>query len=260
MRRAFGVGSVLLIDAGNTRLKWQLRQRWQTAGDSDVIAQGIRRYDRDAWDSDWQLPDGPSSVWVGSVAGEAVDARIRKWCESQRFGKPLFVKTSREALGLRVAYRDVSRLGVDRFLAMIGARQRARRPLCVIDVGTAMTLDAIDARGMHVGGLIAPGPGTMVQSLLRGTSGIDDASSDMPDDMFARDTAKAVTGGACFAAAALIDRFADAATRRFGEEPRLFLAGGGRGVIQALTTSQLTEAPDLVFDGLMALSMTGQPA
>lgn len=251
------MSSVLLIDAGNTRLKWQLRRRFQTVGERDVIAQGIQRYDAGAWDSDWQLPDGPSSTWVGSVAGDTVNQRIADWCASQRFSAPVFVRTARESLGLRVAYRDVTRLGVDRFLAMVGARQHAAGALCVIDVGTAMTLDAVDARGMHVGGLIAPGPGTMVQSLLRGTSGIQDASRDMPTDMFAKDTSEAVTGGACFAAAALVDRFVTHSATRFGEVPEAFVAGGGRRVVQSLVSAALIDAPDLVFDGLMALSMAG---
>lgn len=253
------MGSVLLVDAGNTRLKWQLRRRWQVAGESDVVAQGVQRYETGGWDTNWQLPDGPSSVWVGSVAGEAVNERIARWCSGQAFPAPVFVETARESLGLRVSYRDVSRLGVDRFLAMLGARQHARGALCVIDVGTAMTLDAVDARGMHVGGLIAPGPGTMVQSLLRGTSGIHDASREVPKDMFAKDTAEAVTGGACFAAAALVDRFVDTAALRFGDVPDSFIAGGGRRVLQSLIRAKLIDAPDLVFDGLMALSMAGSP-
>ncbi|MEO1573721.1 MAG: type III pantothenate kinase [Pseudomonadota bacterium] len=253
------MGSVLLVDAGNTRLKWQLRRRWQAAGETDVLAHGAQRYEADTWNGDWDLPDGPSSVWVGSVAGETVNQHITDWCAGQSFPAPVFVATARESLGLRVAYRDVGRLGVDRFLAMLGARQHASGPFCVLDVGTAMTLDAVDARGMHVGGLIAPGPATMVQSLLRGTSGIRDASREVPRDMFAKDTSEAVTGGACYASAALIDQFVQAAATRFGESPDVFIAGGGRKILRPLIAAALTEAPDLVFDGLMALSMSGAP-
>lgn len=254
------MGSVLLIDAGNTRLKWQLRPLWQVEEKSSVLAHGVQSYSVGGWERDWTLPDGPAAIWVGSVASAAVNQRIVDWCGAQSFSAPTFVATAREALGLRVAYQDVTRLGVDRYLAMIGARQRARGATCVVDIGTALTLDAIDARGMHIGGLIAPGPGTMVQSLLRGTSGIRDASRSIPADMFAKDTAEAVTGGACFAVAALIDRFVATATARFGGDATTFVTGGGQGTVESLVSVEMTSAPDLVFDGLMALCMARRPS
>lgn len=251
------MSSVLLIDAGNTRIKWQLRSRFQSAGDDGAVAQGNFRHDAANWAEQWQLPDAPSAVWVGSVAGDAVNAHIATWCAGQSFRAPVFVQSQREALGLRVAYRDVSRLGVDRFLAMLGARQRAPGPYCVIDVGTAMTLDAVDVRGMHAGGLIAPGPQAMVRALLRDTAGIRDASDTLPTSEFARDTAEAVTGGACFAAAALLDRFVTAASTRFGEKVSVYLAGGARRIVARLAQCETEDAPELVFDGLMALSLAG---
>jgi type III pantothenate kinase len=239
----------LLIDAGNTRLKWRLERG------VEVVDRGALDYaDRDSWRKNWMVGGQPASIWVGSVAGEAIDRDIAAWAASNGFGAPTFVAVAREQLGLRVAYRDTARLGVDRYLAMLGARTRFTDALCVCDVGTALTLDAVDARGMHKGGLIAPGPVTMVNSILSGTAGINDASKETPASPFARDTADAVTGGARFACAALVDRFVAEAATLFGADVTLVLAGGDRERVAPHLRTLYEDAPDVVFDGLRALA------
>lgn len=239
----------LLIDAGNTRLKWRCMDNA-----SEVSRAAVRYADQG---EDWTdaLPDmAPESIWVGSVAGGRIDGQVTEWAHAHQQPTPVFVSVEREALGLRVGYRSLSRLGVDRYLAMLGARVGYDGALCVVDIGTAMTLDAVDARGLHKGGLIAPGPQTMIRSLLNHTANIGDASDSPPATPFARDTAEAVSGGACFAAAALIDRFVRATSSSLGAPVTLLLAGGGRGQVLPLLESPGSEAPDLVFDGLLALA------
>lgn len=239
----------LLIDAGNTRVKWR------TLDGATEVSRGAVRYDDDM--DDWRsaLPNFQAdAVWVGSVAGERIDTLIAQWASKINAPAPEFVVVEREVLGLRVAYRTLSRLGVDRYLAMLGARADHDGALCIVDIGTAMTLDAVDARGMHKGGLIAPGPRTMMRSLLSGTANIGDVSDSPPTQPFARDTADAVTGGACYAAAALVDRFARAASSLLDAPVTLLLTGGGCGVVRPLLETTCEESPDLVFDGLLALA------
>jgi type III pantothenate kinase len=239
----------LLIDAGNTRLKWRCMDN------ANEVFRDAVRYAEYADDWSQALPSiSPESIWVGSVAGAVVDNRIADWARAHRLPAPVYVGVEREALGLRVGYRSLSRLGVDRYLAMLGARTGFDGALCVVDIGTAMTLDAIDADGEHKGGLIAPGPQTMMRSLLDNTANIGDASDSPPATPFARDTADAVSGGACFATAALIDRFVHATSSAVKTPVTLLLAGGGRSQVLPLLQTPGTEAPDLVFDGLLALA------
>ena len=240
---------VLFIDAGNTRLKWRLESG------STVLAEDSVTYREDA-DRLGQLalPAHADCVWIGSVAGDIVDRQLQERLTTIANEEPWFVAVQSECLGLSVAYADTTRLGVDRYLAMLGARQRSTAALCIVDVGTAMTLDAVDPEGAHYGGLITPGPRTMIDSLLRGTARIADASEISPDTPFARDTSEAVTGGAVYACAALIDRFVAEFEQRVEAPVSLFLTGGDAERIAPRLRTMAISAPDLVFDGLRALA------
>lgn len=239
----------LLIDAGNTRIKWRLERGVDLVDHGVLVYAEVRN-----WLEDWRVGGEPRSIWVGSVADASVDRHIAVWANANGFAAPTFVEVEQERLGLRVGYRDVSRLGVDRYLAMIGARAKMRTPFCICDVGTALTLDAVDARGMHKGGLIAPGPVTMINSILTGTARIRDASAEYSGGPFARDTGDAVTAGAVYACAALVDRFVNEASTTFGAEATLILTGGARGRVAPHLRTLFKERPDLVFDGLRGLA------
>lgn len=239
----------LLVDAGNTRLKWRLERGVELVDRGTLVYADVHN-----WLEDWVVAGEPGSIWVGSVADASVDRNITVWANANGFESPAFVQVERERLGLRVGYRDTSRLGVDRYLAMLGARAKNRGAFCVCDVGTALTLDAVDARGMHRGGLIAPGPVTMVKSILTGTARIRDASDDIDGGPFARDTGDAVAGGARYACAALVDRFVEEAATAFGGDVTLIIAGGDRGRVTPHLRTLYKEAPDIVFDGLRGLA------
>ena len=135
---------------------------------------------------------------------------------------PQFVATRRHLGGVATAYSQPWRLGADRFVAVIGAHRLAgRRAVCVIDVGTGMTIDLVAARGRHVGGAIMPGPSLMVESLLRSTSGILHRSGGKGGggSLFARDTRSGIEEGARYAVAAVMVRAVAEARRAFGLLP-----------------------------------------
>ena len=113
------------------------------------------------------------------------------------------------------------------------------RPALVANIGTALTLDAVTAGGRHLGGAIAPGPATMIASLLAGTHGIRrrarGASGRATGSraLFARNTARALESGANHAAAALIDRAVHSARAALGARPLLILTGGAGPQLRA---------------------------
>jgi type III pantothenate kinase len=139
-------------------------------------------------------------------------------------------------------------------VSSVGAFALAKgRAVVVANVGTALTIDAVTARGRHRGGAIVPGPAVMVESLLAGTHGIrrrargGEASV---RSLFATDTASALAAGSVFAAAAFIDRAVAEAARAFGGRPVLLLTGGGAATLKRQLASPARLVPDLVLRGL----------
>lgn len=245
--------SVLLVDIGNTRVKWAR------------FANGRLQRQRAAPHSGWRAQDfeanlmgqarGIERVIVASVGGERLDRRLIAAARRVIGVAPQFVLTTRYLAGVTTAYAQPWRLGVDRFVAVIAAHHTApRRAVCVIDVGTAMTIDLI-AHGRHCGGAIIPGPRLMVECLLRNTSGILHRSGGSPrgKSLFARDTRAAIEQGALYAVAAFVDRAVAEARRAVRTTPLVLLTGGAAPAIHPLIRTAHAVVPDLVLRGLAAL-------
>ena len=241
----------LLVDIGNTRVKWALERQGMLASTSSAVHRGrlVDEALRPLQRLDSNVEQAIVSNVGGTVVAEALEVLVQ-----QRFGiVPEFVAVRREAFGLRIAYAHIERLGVDRWLGMLGARAAHAGVLLVVGVGTAMTADAIDSGGIHLGGLIVPGIAAMKASLLAETAGIrdgGDAHRGAPE-IFADDTGAGVNGGVAHALAALVDRAAMELRRRTGGALTLVLTGGDAERIQPLIEASATIEPDLVLRGLL---------
>jgi type III pantothenate kinase len=245
--------SILLVDIGNTRVKWALLRgaRFSKGGASahegraSGMAAPLRRAPRDV-----------QRVVAVSVAGRKLDTALAL-AVRQRFGLSVeFVASSRGASGVTNGYREVWRLGADRWVAAIGAHALARgRHVLYAMAGTALTVDLVTAAGRHRGGAIIPAPPTMVASLLSGTNGIRRRARGLQAKghrLFAADTASALAAGSQFAAAAFIDRAYQEAARMLGARPLLLLSGGGAPALRRHIKSPVRVVPDLVLRGLAA--------
>jgi type III pantothenate kinase len=246
----------LLIDIGNSRIKWTLRRGVRLGRQQVLPLQGSGA---DAFAQIAARARGAAAVVAVSVAGTARERALAAALRAAGLPAVRWIRSTRSAAGLRNGYRDVWRLGADRWVAAIGAWHAAGggRPVCVVDIGTAATLDVIDAQGRHRGGLIAPGPQLMVQSLLRGTRGIAVRASGgrrVARPGLARDTAAALQGGASEATLALIERTAGAARREHGPRTQLFVTGGGARDVKRLLSVPFHDCPDLVLRGLAVLA------
>jgi type III pantothenate kinase len=247
--------SALLIDVGNTRVKWAR------------FANARLQKQRAAAHANWKSADFARQVFgaaradvtrvlVASVAGAEVNRALTTAALKVLGVTPKFVATQRQLAGVTTMYLQPWRLGVDRFVAVIGAHQRApHRAICVIDIGTAMTIDLVDATGRHLGGAIIPGPQLMVESLLKSTSGIRRRSGGKAHGagLFARDTRAAIGRGAEYAVAAAVDCAIIESRRVFATAPLVLLTGGAAQEIQPLVRGAHTLVPDLVLRGLVAL-------
>jgi type III pantothenate kinase len=246
---------ILLIDVGNTRLKWA----WlSSTGLSDQQAVVHRDAQTDLWTKALFDPiHKPERILVSNVAGDAMAKALSRLARKAFGARVEFVTAQRSFLELTNGYLDPTLLGADRWLAVIGAWTRARSALCVVDAGTAVKVDSVDASGQHLGGLIVPGIHMMREALLKNTSDIARAAMHSTPSMagvLANNTIGAVSRGAVFALAGLADRAADVIESSTGAKPKLFITGGDAGMITGTMRSHGEIVPDLVLQGLAVIA------
>jgi len=246
---------ILVIDVGNTRLKWA----WLTStGLSDQRAVVHRAAKPGIWTTAlFESGQLPSRVLVSNVAGPEMAKRLTRLTKKVFSANIEFVTAAQEFQGLTNGYLDPTLLGADRWLAMIGAWTKARSALCVVDVGTAVKVDSVDAGGQHLGGLIVPGIHMMREALMNETSDIAEAvwhSTPSLAGILANNTIGAVSRGAVFALAGLADRAAEVTEQSTGVKPKLFITGGDAGMITGTMRSHGEIVPDLVLQGLAVIA------
>jgi type III pantothenate kinase len=244
---------LLLIDIGNTRIKWATFDR-----DTLEPQQAVPH-------ASWTLSEClaafgtlpmPKRVLVSNVGGERVAAIVRD-ASVQSWGiEAEFIHATTAAGGLTNAYPEPANLGVDRWLAMIGAYAEHEQALCVVGIGTAATIDGVDAAGHHLGGLIIPGPDLMVGSLLRNTSEIARRAQagSVGLGVFANNTLGAVHQGAAHAVAALAERAVESMKAQLGAHPLLILTGGASAEVARLIRFPHIVISDLILRGLIVLA------
>jgi type III pantothenate kinase len=247
----------LLIDAGNTRLKWATL-RGARLGRAQALDWNARSMDRVARAV---MRTNAERVLICSVAGASFERTLRRAARLAGKRAPQFVRSTRRAAGVRNGYLDTWRLGADRWVAMLGARAlHPTRPLCVVDVGTALTIDLMDSLGRHRGGLIVPGPTLMVDALLNDTAGIRVRAgrnvrvSRRAGALFGRSTRAGLLGGSTMACAALIERALTEARRELQARPLLLLSGGGAAQVAPLLSVPHRRVDGLVLHGLALLA------
>ncbi len=240
----------LLVDIGNSRIKWAVLRGRRLGRQSALEHAGLTQQDLQR--RVLRGTRGISRILVCSVAGPRLE-RLFSAAARQATGiAPEFVTSVRKAGGVTTRYGEPWKLGVDRFVAVIAAYQIARaRGACVIDVGTALTIDLIDGDAVHQGGAILPGPPLMVSSLLKKTAGISRRArrGATGGGLFARNTRDAMEQGARYATAAVIDRAVAEAQLLLRRPPLLLLTGGGADRIIPLVQGSWVSVPDLVLRG-----------
>ena len=252
--------SFLAIDIGNTRLKWaQYASPQPGAALLDSGAVFLETIDTLA-ESEWKRLATPGSMLGCNVAGDAVRRRVEEQLELWDIA-PRWVVPSAHDDGVVNGYEYPTRLGADRWAALIGARwhvqQRARqqrsaeRPALVVMVGTAVTVDSLDAQGRFLGGLIMPGFGLMLRALEQGTAGLRVPTGEVVD--FPTNTSDALMSGGAHALAGAIERIHRKLVARSGGEPLLLMTGGAAVKMAPITDLPFEMVDSLIFDGLLAL-------
>ncbi|HUL97431.1 MAG TPA: type III pantothenate kinase [Usitatibacter sp.] len=237
---------VLALDAGNTRIKWGVHDgvSWSVRG-AVATGEAARLYES-------LRPALPVEAAIAcNVAGAAVRSQLEEACRQAGIALRM-IGSVREQLGVKNAYRDPAQLGADRWAALIAAHHGHRGDKLVVNVGTALTIDALTATGQFLGGLIVPGPALMRRSLDQGTAALREAPGAVLD--FPDATAEAIASGAVHACVGAISRMGAAMAARGTPPGRIILSGGAAGEIEKWLPYPATFQENLVLDGLLAIA------
>ena len=262
--------SFLAVDVGNTRLKWALYESAEPR--AALVSHGavfLETIDQLA-EGSWKFLPRPSQMLGCVVAGEGVKRRVAGQIEDLWGIEPRWVISSARAGGVVNGYDHPNRLGADRWVALIGARQRALAahasgvggaatppPVLVVVVGTAVTVDALDANGHFLGGLILPGFGLMLRALEMGTAGLKAPTGEVVD--FPTNTSDALMSGGAHAMAGAVERMHRRLLARAGQAPVLLMSGGAAPKLASIVELPFETVDTLIFEGLLTLQAQRAP-
>ena len=237
----------LLVDAGNTRLKWVLVAGglWESQGNADYA-------DLPAL-AKW-VPVGGECT-IASVAGADRDRQLADLL-SQHDIEPRWLTANAQFLDVRNTYANPAQLGVDRWMGLIAARQRNLAATLVVSLGTALTVDALSADGVFLGGLIIPGRSLMQRSLRQGTAQIEGVDGQW--QAFPQNTADAVQSGIVAAMSGAIQLQHERLAKQCGCIPRCLLTGGGAGMLLSHLMVPVEQVPALVLEGIDCVAREGE--
>jgi len=240
---------MLLVDIGNARIKWALQDadNWKTG-------EPVQRKDRafkDIARPAWKDLDVPERIIVSNVAGEDYRKSVQTWIKRRWKVTPEFLPVTEQQCGVSNAYSVPQRLGADRWANLLAVHAHYKGPAVVIDCGTAITIDAIEADGTHLGGLIVPGMELMVSALTGQAPGVKiEEAGNQEISMLGRSTEAAVSGGVLYTAIALVERVFMDLRGELGNRTNLLLTGGDATRVLPLLGSRPEYIPDLVLKGL----------
>ena len=243
---------ILLADIGNTHIKWA---RFVDGTLSPSTRQVFVGHDcRNLLDQAWSELEPPERVMVANVVGPEVAKCVSHWVSEQWHLDAALVVSQQTAFGVMNAYIQPESLGADRWAAMIAVWNRHHQPACIVDCGTAITIDALSAQGEHLGGLISPGLDIMRKSLAMSTHAIQAKDTNAGQvSLLARATADGVAGGTLYTQVAFIDRVVSDIMAEIGEDMLCVLSGGGADRLLPLLANEFEHEPDLVLQGLAVM-------
>ncbi|MHB8624320.1 MAG: type III pantothenate kinase [Sulfuricaulis sp.] len=243
----------LLVDLGNSRLKWA--QQGDGLGPMEAVLLGDNEPMAPILSRLWRQAAVPLKVVVCSVSAPQRLQELDQWVRERWSVTPHVVWARADQLGVKNCYREPEQLGADRWAALLAVRGLTATAACVVDYGTAVTVDALSAQGEFLGGMIFPGLQLLRRSLTQGTHGIKVSAGDAVDCQ-ARSTADGVSAGTLLGLAGAVDRLIAEYRQTLGQTMQVFLTGGDAPWLAARLQSASTSIPDLVLQGLARIATT----
>ncbi|EKF72789.1 transcriptional activator [Alcanivorax hongdengensis A-11-3] len=232
--------SRLFVDVGNTALKW----RWR---EGERCQQGGCRHERQ-WSAVMATLPVADQVWVASVAGSEADQAIAACLKELTGVAPQFYYSRAQHLGVRSCYPEPRRLGADRWVAMVECYQRFGASV-VIDCGSALTIDAVDADGRFLGGYIVPGLGMLRNALLRDTADVH-VEPGGASLALGQSTGQCVHNGLLRMSVAFVTDVVVELRQTLADTCQVVVTGGDAAELSKSFSFDFLHMPDLVLDGL----------
>ena len=235
----------LFVDIGNSAVKWATAEELA----SGVVHQAASKALPDSVAAAWREMTPPQQVHVSSVLKDSRTSELTGWISTHWKLTPVMAESRGSELGVVNGYKRPAQLGVDRWLALLAARALADTAVIVVDCGSATTVDAMDAEGHHLGGVILPGLQTFRRCLL--------ANTDIPMheargtiNYFATDTATGIESGAMLATAASVEWMMGLLREKSGSAVDCLLTGGNAKLLSGYLASPHRLMPNLILQGL----------
>ena len=241
----------LLFDIGNTRVKWAYYS------DADIQSSGsIKAVDvcKSVLDETFSASAQPDSIWISNVGSAEVLEAVVDGCTDLYKVTPTILKISASSHGILNKYQSQDTLGVDRWVAAIGARLLVPTgDVIIVDAGTAVTIDWLSHKEVFEGGVILPGFSLMHSSLIKNTAGIK-AKFSQSQKIIGRTTEECVNSGVSYGLVGAIDRMVHEIQQVIVKDSTIILTGGSAPLIDAMSKFDMIVQPDLVLLGVASIA------
>ena len=247
---------ILELDAGNTRIKWRLREQregksWHKLAEDSVFAE--QKVPSVFIELGKQLEKLPMAridrMLVSTVRGEGFKTVFSSVMTEKWHLQPEYAVVGATCAGVRNGYDEPSKLGVDRWLAVVAAYALTRNACCVVDCGTTITVDMVAADGRHLGGYIVPGLHLMRDALAARSKALATTQSAWDAATPGTSTVAAVHNGILAMALGFL-RDIHQQDLKAARQVEWFLTGGDAPQLASHLDWSCQLVPDLVMDGL----------
>ncbi len=250
----------LLVDIGNTFLKWGLFQPTPggSARENRVESGHALLEEITALPAQLAKLPTPTRIVISNVAGTRARANtirmLEVWPDAPA---PYWLVPQDAQCGVVNSYRNPQQLGSDRWAALIGAHHLlGSRPVMVVVCGTATTIDFLTGEGVFKGGVIMPGVGLMLRSLHEGTAALPDQGGEF--FVYPTQTIDAIASGCQHAQAGAIERLF-AHEKRVQPDVVCILSGGASGAVAPRLSIPFQLQENIVLEGLYRISLSLVP-
>jgi len=234
----------LLVDIGNTRIKWAVEVNGVVEKSSAINHQS--QY-LEQIQQKWSVIESPEILAISSVSNQCIVNQLlilaKKLWPNVSF---VIAKSTTQGFDITNGYKQANKLGVDRWMGLIALRHYYPGDSCIIDCGTAITIDVLNKQGLHLGGLISPGLQLMKQSLFQGTENLSYVKQAFSLGL-SDATDSAIFSGTSLAAVGLIDKV----ITEFAKECQtIVLTGGDAVLLSKYLDYQVFIEQDFILKGL----------
>ena len=244
----------LLVDIGNSQIKWGLHQQKEK---NSIYEVGRARYSEaylpQFFSAHWADLPKPNRVIIANVSSKNLVKTLDTWIEKHWNIQAQYLVTNAYSHGVYNSYADHTTLGIDRWMAMIAAWHKLKHhknAICVIDCGTATTIDGLSGYGKHLGGIIFPGHIIMQEILTQKTVGIKNHKQLNPDYQFADNTELGLNNGCALATIATIQHVFSFMQNKYDKATRCIITGGNAVSLMPELTIPFEYEPALVLNGI----------